>query len=80
MEQRKSSSKQSFEPALEDRIVMERKIDVEGSENESLKTDSVEHFSGRKSKRRDRVDVVLERAEACLKKIRQFKTSLLSPS
>ncbi|XP_028752743.1 uncharacterized protein LOC114712383 isoform X2 [Neltuma alba] len=29
-------------------------------------------------KKKDRVDLVLERAEACLRKIRQFKASLLS--
>ncbi|XP_027337518.1 uncharacterized protein LOC113851248 [Abrus precatorius] len=62
--------------ALADRVVMKGKID-ESSELESPKGVVM---SSRKSKRRDRVDLVLERAQTCLKKIRHLKTSLLSPS
>ncbi|KAI9100233.1 hypothetical protein K1719_024451 [Acacia pycnantha] len=35
------------------------------------------YWSVKKKKKKDRVDLVLERAEACLRKIRQFKASLL---
>ncbi|KAK7305596.1 hypothetical protein VNO77_43502 [Canavalia gladiata] len=68
-----------LEVALADRVVMEGKGD-ESSELESPKTVVMKHYSSGKNKRKDRVDLVLERAQTCLKKIRHLKTSLLSPS
>ncbi|CAI8597108.1 unnamed protein product [Vicia faba] len=48
---------------------------------ESSVLESPKHYpSSRKKKRKDRVDLVLERAQNCLKKIRHFKTSLFSHS
>ncbi|RDX60809.1 hypothetical protein CR513_61017 [Mucuna pruriens] len=77
-EQRKRSSC-GLELALADGVVMEGKIDG-SSELESPKSVVMKHFSSRKNKRKDRVDLVLERAQVCLKKIRHLKTFLLSPS
>ena len=78
LEQKKRSN-YGLELALADKVIMEGKID-EGSEPQSPRTVIVKQYSSRKNKRKDRVDLVLERAQACLKKIRHLKTSLLSPS
>jgi hypothetical protein len=61
--------------------VMEKgKKGAESSELESPKVVVIKHcHSRRKNKRKDRVDLVLERAQNCIKKIRHFKTSLFSP-
>lgn len=67
--------------ALAEREVMEGKA-AESSELESSpKSVVMKHYSSsRKMKRKDRVDLVLERAQKCLKKIQHLKASLLSPS
>ncbi|XP_061340269.1 uncharacterized protein LOC133286816 [Gastrolobium bilobum] len=79
LEQRKRSN-YGLEMALAERVVMGGgKID-ESSELESSKTVVTKHCSSRKNKRKDRVDLVLERAQTCLKKIQHLKTFLLSPS
>lgn len=66
--------------ALAEREVMEGKA-AERSELESPKSVVMKHYSSsRKMKRKDRVDLVLERAQKCLKKIQHLKASLLSPS
>ncbi|KAG4974981.1 hypothetical protein AAZX31_11G211100 [Glycine max] len=76
-EQRKRSD-YDLELALADRLVIEK---IGGSsELETPKSVVVKHFSSRKNnKRKDRVDLVLERAQVCLKKIKHLKTFLLSP-
>ncbi|XP_057430347.1 uncharacterized protein LOC130723358 [Lotus japonicus] len=80
LEQVKKSNCGGTELALEaDRDVMQGKVD-ESSELESLKAVVKEQNSSRKKKRKDRVDLVLERAQNCLKKLQHLKTSLLSPS
>ncbi|CAL0301384.1 unnamed protein product [Lupinus luteus] len=68
-----------LELALEDSEVMEVMID-EGYELKSSMNAECKGYKSGKSKRKDRVDLVLERAQACLRKIRHFKTSLLSHS
>lgn len=85
-------SNYGLELGLADREVMEGKIDEryelesmegkidEGYELEPPKTDVMKHYTSSKNKRKDRVDLVLERAQACLKKIRHVKTFLLSLS
>lgn len=77
-EQRKRSD-YDLELALADRLVIEK---IGGSsELETPKSVVVKHFSSRKNnKRKDRVDLVLERAQVCLKKIKHLKTFLLPPS
>ncbi|KAI4307737.1 hypothetical protein L6164_030891 [Bauhinia variegata] len=76
--QQRRKSNCSFEAALKDRVVMEGKID-EDSQLASPKSDKVvKKYSGRMRKRKDRVDVVLEMAQGCLKKIKLLKATLLS--
>ncbi|XP_058749094.1 uncharacterized protein LOC131622068 [Vicia villosa] len=58
---------------------VKEKKDIESSELEPPKSVVIKH-SSRQNKRKDRVDLVLERAQNCLKKIRHFKTSLFSHS
>lgn len=77
LEGQRKSSDCGFEPASADRVVMEGET-TGSSELETPKSDVIKHFSSRK-KRKDRVDLVLERAQVCLKKIKHLKTSLLSP-
>ncbi|GMN42310.1 hypothetical protein TIFTF001_011530 [Ficus carica] len=50
----------------------------QSSENVVIGTDDTYNNSRKLGKRRDRVELVLERAHACLRKIRHLKTSLLS--
>ncbi|XP_020223092.1 uncharacterized protein LOC109805437 [Cajanus cajan] len=78
LEQGKSSSHGS-ELGLAERVVTDGKVD-ENSELETPKIDVMKHFSSRKNKRKDRVDLVLERAQVCLKKIKHLKIFLFSPS
>ncbi|CAL5202739.1 unnamed protein product [Lathyrus oleraceus] len=67
-------------PDIEE-VTEKKKKGAESSELESPKSVVVKHYpSSRKNKRKDRVDLVLERAQNCLKKIRHFKTSLFSHS
>jgi hypothetical protein len=62
-------------------VVEKGKKSGESSELESPKSVVMKHYpSSKKNKRKDRVDLVLERAENCLKKIRLFKKTLFSPS
>ena len=73
----------SIQHALPEReeVTEEGKKGAESSELESPKVVVIKHCpSSRKNKRKDRVDLVLEKAQNCLKKIRHFKTSLFSPS
>ncbi|KEH34567.1 hypothetical protein MtrunA17_Chr3g0109201 [Medicago truncatula] len=73
----------SIQLALPEReeVMKEGKKGAENSELESPKSVVIKHCpSRRKNKRKDRVDLVLEKAQNCLKKIRHFKTSLFSPS
>ncbi|TKY47314.1 hypothetical protein E2542_SST29374 [Spatholobus suberectus] len=79
LEDQKKRSNYGLELALADRVVMEGKVDG-SSELETPKSVVMKHFSSRKNKRKDRVDLVLERAQVCLKKIKHLKTFLLSPS
>ncbi|MED6152345.1 hypothetical protein PIB30_090998 [Stylosanthes scabra] len=87
LEQMKKIKSYGLGLALADKVMnMEGKIDEEGCELvESPRTVIVKHHhphhsSMKKKKRKvDRVDLVLERAQACLKKIRHLKTSLLPP-
>ncbi|KAL2333119.1 hypothetical protein Fmac_014332 [Flemingia macrophylla] len=74
-----TSSSNGSKLGLAERVVMEGKID-ESSELENPKTDVMKHFSSRKNKRKDRVDLVLEKAHVCLKKIKHLKTFWFSPS
>jgi len=67
------------EVGLAERVVMEGEISG-SSELETPKSDVIKQSSSRKNKRKDRVDLVLERAQVCLKKIKHLKTFLLSPS
>lgn len=64
---------------LPDKEEATEKKGAENSELEPPKSVGIKH-SSRKNKRKDRVDLVLERAQNCLKKIRHFKTSLFSHS
>ncbi|KAK7301987.1 hypothetical protein RJT34_12864 [Clitoria ternatea] len=73
---RMKKSGYGLELALADTVVMEGKSD-ENSLLESPKAVVVKHCSSRKNKRKDRVDLVLKRAQTCLEKIRHFKASLL---
>ncbi|OIV95687.1 hypothetical protein TanjilG_01481 [Lupinus angustifolius] len=73
------SNNYGLELALEDSEVMEVMID-EGCELEPPMNAEWKGGKSRKDKRKDRVDLVLERAQACLNKIRHFKTTLLSQS
>lgn len=67
-------------PDIEE-VTEKKKKGAESSKLESPKSVVVKHYpSSRKNKRKDRVDLVLERAQNCLKKIRHFKTSLFSHS
>ncbi|KAK7333746.1 hypothetical protein VNO80_30523 [Phaseolus coccineus] len=68
-----------LELGLAERVVMEGEISG-SSELEASKSDVIKQSSSRKNKRKDRVDLVLERAQVCLKKIKHLKTFLLSPS
>lgn len=73
----------SIQLALPEReeVMKEGKKGAENSELESPKSVVIKRCpSRRKNKRKDRVDLVLEKAQNCLKKIRHFKTSLFSPS
>ncbi|WJX37034.1 hypothetical protein P8452_24848 [Trifolium repens] len=68
-----------FLPEREE-VVEKRKKSAESSELKSPKSVVMKHYpSSKKNKRKDRVDLVLERAENCLKKIRLFKKTLFSP-
>ncbi|XP_052116068.1 uncharacterized protein LOC107475233 isoform X2 [Arachis duranensis] len=87
LEQMKKIKSYGLGLALADKVtIMEEKID-EGCELvESPRTVIVKHHhhSSRNNhsnnkRKLDRVDLVLERAQACLKKLRHLKTSLLSP-
>ncbi|KAE9594450.1 hypothetical protein Lal_00001292 [Lupinus albus] len=73
------SNNYGLELALADSEVMEVMFD-KGYELESPMNGEWNGYKRRKSKRKDRVDLVLEKAQACLKNIRHFKTSLLSYS
>ncbi|XP_027931194.1 uncharacterized protein LOC114187211 [Vigna unguiculata] len=77
LEGQKKSIDCGLEPALGDRVVTEGEIS-ESSELETPKSNVMKHSSSRKNKRKDRVDLVLERAQVCLKKIKHLKTFLLS--
>ncbi|MED6118687.1 hypothetical protein PIB30_005159 [Stylosanthes scabra] len=86
LEQMKKIKSYGLGLALADKVMkMEGKIDEEGCELvESPRTVIVKHHhphpsSMNKKRKVDRVDLVLERAQACLKKIRHLKTSLLPP-
>lgn len=78
MEELRKRSDYDLELGLADRVMIEK---IDGSSKlETPKSVVVKHFSSRKNKRKDRVDLVLERAQVCLKKIKHLKTFLLSPS
>ncbi|KAL1332324.1 hypothetical protein HN51_061145 [Arachis hypogaea] len=87
LEQMKRIKSYGLGLALADKVtIMEERID-EGCELvESPRTVIVKHHhhSSRNNhsnnkRKLDRVDLVLERAQTCLKKLRHLKTSLLSP-
>ncbi|CAJ2640585.1 uncharacterized protein LOC123917345 [Trifolium pratense] len=62
-------------------VVEKEKKGAKSSDLESPKSFVMKHYpSSKKNKRKDRVDLVLERAENCLKKIRLFKKTLFSSS
>ncbi|KAG4935094.1 hypothetical protein AAZX31_18G047600 [Glycine max] len=78
LEELRKRSDYDLELGLADRVVIEK---IDGSSKlETPKSVVVKHFSSRKNKRKDRVDLVLERAQVCLKKIKHLKTFLLPPS
>ncbi|KAJ7964367.1 hypothetical protein O6P43_014197 [Quillaja saponaria] len=79
--QESTSMKQRKMSGCDCEFVLEDKVKMEGEIGKTSKQEYQKVYLNKKSKRRrDRAEVVLERAQACLKKIRHLKTSLLVSS